>query len=371
MKMSEKRLDAYRKKTAPDQNKHKAANEAQPKPGGFVKTVARKDKVAKTAKFLILVGKEESSEILRHLPEKMVEDVLREVAAIKRIDPAEAEAILAEFKHLKTKPVRITGGVDAARELLFGALGEEKGAALLARVLPETAAKPFSYLDDYPQAVVLKILKHETVPAVSMILPWVKPALGAALLKSYSPEDQRKIVSRIAVRRKLDREILDGIDARVKEKIMALGTVRDEEERDGREVLARILRHLSPGDEKRILGDLESEDASLGKAVREKLFTAETVLSVRDIDLQKLLEDYSEKDLALLLRDKKMEFREKITNNISLRRRTLVEEEDILLGQVRKSEAAAATRAFLEKLKEREEGGQLVIFRGEDQDLLE
>lgn len=372
MKLSERRLNAYAGKKGDVSPARESSPVQEEDPGtGFVKTVSRSEKIRKTAKFLLLAGAEESGEILRRLPAPMVEDVMREVARIRDVDPVEAQAILKEFSRAGSDSPPLSGGVETARDLLVLALGEEKGKALLEKVLPEEEKKPFAYLDDYPRSAVLRILSREPVPAVSMILPWLKPELGAALLKSYSTEDQKKIVRRVARKRKMDREILSEIEDRIKERIVALGKTHETEERDGRDVLARILRNLAPGDEKRILGDLETEDADLGRAVRDKMYTPDTIFQIRELDLQKLLEEYSERDIALLLRDKKQDFRERMMNSISLRRRTLVEEEDLLLGQVRKSEAAAAVREFLDRIREREESGELVIFRGEDQDLVE
>jgi len=83
------------------------------------------------AKYLVLIGKEEASNILRHLTQPEVESIAQEIAKIKHITSDEARDVLERFHGLVKTGMRTSGGLDTARSLLVNAFGEEKGGQLL------------------------------------------------------------------------------------------------------------------------------------------------------------------------------------------------------------------------------------------------
>ncbi|MDE6351168.1 MAG: flagellar motor switch protein FliG, partial [Treponemataceae bacterium] len=101
--------------------------------GGLLKVPARtadgKESVyRRVAKFLLLIGENEAAKIMPHLGEAQIEKIVPELASIRRVDPEEAAAILAEFQSLMQK-AREDGGVETARAMLEKAFGAEKAAA--------------------------------------------------------------------------------------------------------------------------------------------------------------------------------------------------------------------------------------------------
>jgi flagellar motor switch protein FliG len=122
-------------------------------------------------------------------------------------------------------------------------------------------------------------------------------------------------------------------------------------------------------DERRLLDNLEDADPSLAEQVKEKLYTMDTVLHIRDRDLQNILLDMNEKEIALLLKGQAPEIRERINLSLSSRRRLIVADEGDMMGLRPRSEADAAVREFLERLRVGEEAGTFVIIR-EEADLI-
>ena len=78
----------------------------------------------KAAIFLVSVGSDVSSEIMKHLREDEVETLTFEIARLETIDAEIKDQVLEEFQDLMNAQNFITtGGIDYARELLEKSLG--------------------------------------------------------------------------------------------------------------------------------------------------------------------------------------------------------------------------------------------------------
>jgi flagellar motor switch protein FliG len=325
------------------------------------------DKLDRIAKFLVILGKEQSGKILQNLSESEVEQICSRIALIKRVDALESQSILEEFGFIKTvRPDRSTGGVAAARDILSSAFGEEKAREILERAVPESRPVPFAFLGEVELPQLLNLVKEESPFVLSVLLSSLPPEKSSRILKSLDNETRKTVLLRMGRMEKIDKNALALMEQTLMERLNKQGRM-ETLELDGPNRLASILKYMPLSDEKKILDDLESDDPGLSADVKEQLLTIDSVLHMRGEDLQLVLQDYSEKSLARLLRGKDEEIRDRLLASLSSRRRQFVEEESLLLGPIRRSEAEEATREFLEDLRKREERGDLVIMREEEE----
>ncbi len=321
----------------------------------------------KAAKFLLLLGKKEAAEVLSHFSESEIEKITKEIASIKRIPKDESVKILSEFGYLKpSKPYSSNGGVEAAKEMLLAAFGEDKGSEIFNRVLPFGGEKPFAFLEDLEDEQLIMVLRKESEAVLAVIFSYLDPSKASVVLESLHPEVQKSLVKRMAVMRRVAPEAIRAIESTLIERVRTQGKVITEEI-DGSSVLASILKNMDLFDEGRILSSLAEEDEKLSMEVREKLFTVDSVLDLRDKDLQKVLRDYSDGEIAVLLKGRSTEFREKILKNLSARRREFVLMEEEASGPVLRSEADKVMKDFLDYLKDLEARGAIVLASRKDE----
>ena len=325
------------------------------------------EKLDHTAKFLMVLGKDEAGAVLRNLPEEDVEKICSRIASISRVDAVESQAILEEFGFLKkVKPDRITGGIGAARDILSRAFGEEKGTELLEKAVPESRPAPFAFLEDVELPQLLNLVKDESPLVLSVLLSSLPAEKSGQVLKSLDGEMKKTVILRMAHMQKIDKKTLSLMEETLMDRLNRQGK-QETLEMDGRGKLASILKYMPLSEEKKILADLAADDDSLSEEIREQLLTIDAVLHMREEDLQKVLQDFTEKDIAFLLRGKEQDIQSRILQNLSTRRRQFVEEESALLGPVRRTEAEEMTKTFLDYLRAREEAGDLVIMREEEE----
>ena len=321
--------------------------------------------LSKAAKFLLLLGTEEASKVLKHLPPKEIEAISKEILKVRSIDSIEANDILTEFGWLvKSQGCAIEGGPDTARKMLSAAFGEDRAQQLLMKAAPDTQ-RPFRFLSDFDARELGVILKDESPQVLAVIIPYLDPKQASAYLERLPEGPRIEVVKRIAHLEKVSPEIIRRIDEGLKDRIRKIGSVATEE-LDGKAALASILRHVDPRLEEEVLGALEEESPELSKSIRERLFTMDDILRVPDRQLQKALRDFVDRDLALLLKGRNEAFKAKILDNVSKNRRDLILDEYAILGAVRREDADAAAREFLAYLKAACEEGDIVL-QGDDE----
>ncbi|MFP4564687.1 MAG: flagellar motor switch protein FliG [Spirochaetia bacterium] len=319
----------------------------------------------RAAKFLMLLGKEDASNILKHLSPVEVERLLQEIVNTGAIDREEAKAILADFGLRVDKGRSYYGGAEKAREMLIAAYGEEQGEKYFRKFVPHAAAKPFSFLNDYEFQQILMILKREPPSVLGVVLSYLEPGKAAKIIESLSPSIRKQVIMHLAAEKKLDFEVLERMEEVIKEKIRTQGKVVSEEI-DGKSALAGILKHMGMGAERTILEDLEKSDPELYADIKDRLFGEETLLHLDDRGLQEVLRDYGDSEIALILKGKSEEIRHKLLANVSERRRALIEDEALHLGTVKRSDVEKATKEFLKYLQEQVLEGKLILLTEPD-----
>lgn len=349
------------------------------KKNGFVKETINKENYKKAketirdtgyrkaAEFLMILGKDDAARVLSHLTEKEVKGITEEIAAIKTLDSKKAKKVLEEFGYLaETKDLIARGGLEKAKEILIKAFGEEKGNKFYSKIEMKTVPHPFSFLMDLEVEQVLLLLKNESAFVIAVILPHLNPGYASRILSELPLKLQKDVATRISRMGKIDPEVLRRTEDALKKKILTQGEIVTYAI-DGKNSLAEILKHMKTMDGKKLLSDIQDKDPELATDIEKRIFTIDIINDMYNKDLQKVLQDYSDKELALIIKGTKNSIKEKILNNISSRRKELIVEESKIMGPVRKSEFNRAVDEFLDYIKMQNARGAINIAEDGDQ----
>lgn len=324
---------------------------------GFLKTGSGS---RKAAKLMLLLGKERASEVLRHLSPEEIESVTREIAKIKRIEKEEAEKLLQEFGNISKKTSGIRGGYSVARSILEESFGEEKAEGILKKVRPTGEEKPFAFLADLDYQQIMMLLRKEAPHVVTLVLSYLPPAKASEVLESFPPDFQLQVVKRMATLERVSPEALTTVEEKLKERVRTQGKVVTEEV-DGQQVLAEILKHLSPSEGSRILDTLTEKYGEVAEQVRERIYSIEMVHDIPGRDLEKILRKWDERQLAIILKGVSKDVEKRILEHLSTRMREFISYEREELGVMRRSEVDKALKEFIDYLRGLVESGEVVL----------
>jgi flagellar motor switch protein FliG len=131
-------------------------------------------------------------------------------------------------------------------------------------------------------------------------------------------------------------------------------------------VLAEILRNMKYASEREIMEQLELAEPELAQEIEKKLLTMDVLLRIGDRDLQSLLRDFSDNELALLCKGLNEKQSGRIQSNLSARRWASIVASGQELGAVFRSQVDKAIADFLDYIKLQKEKGEISIIKDGD-----
>lgn len=337
--------------------------------GGLLKVPApekgKEDVYRRVAKFLILIGVDQSALVLKNLTQEETEKIIPEITAIRKIDPDEASEILEEFNSLIER-VKEGGGTHTAQLILEKAFGRDRAQDLMDRLNYEEEQKPFVYLADKQPEQILQLLKDEANNTRAVVFSYLPPQKAADVINKLDDKDKKEVILNLAQSKKVSPDILKRLDKVIHEKSLAQVEIKTTSI-DGQSILAEILKKMDFKSEQEILSSIKDDDPLLGDALQEKLFTIDDVINSDDKYLQGYIRELNDTELAYLIADKNDAFRSKIFHNMSVIRADAVMEEEEIRKPMLKKDCNEITQKFYSHLRHAWESGELII-KGRDEE---
>ncbi len=322
--------------------------------------------IRKAALLLISLGAETSGEILRHLPDGMIQKVSYEIANIDFVNPTDRETILDEFIEMsQARQYVIDGGVDYAREVLNRALGAQRAKEVIDMLTQiQLRERPFNIARKADPMQLKNLLLNEQPQTVALILCYMQPDKAALILAQFPLELQTEIAERIGTITRTSPKVIEKIEKVIENKFSSY--VENETETvGGVNTLVEILNSVGRGTEKNILHALDDRHPDLADEVRANLFTFEDITTLQNADVQKVLRLVDNDDLMLALKGVADEIRNYIFSNMSQRAVETMKEDMQFMGPARLSAVEEAQQKIVGVIRTLDESGEIYLRRGE------
>ncbi len=333
----------------------------------------RKQKLSnkrKAAIFLLTIGAEKASKILKNLNEEQIEELTLEIANINKISDKEREEVLQEFSQMmKAKEFINQGGVDYARELLEKAFGPEKALEIIEKLTSNLQVKPFDFMKKADMVQLVNFIQNEHPQTIALVLAYLDPKQSSQVLISLPEDLQADVVKRLALLERASPEIVKQVE-KVLEKKMSSFVSQDFSNVGGIDVAVEIMNSIERTTEKRILDSLQKTDPELSEEIKKRMFVFEDITTLDDRSIQMVLREVDTHDLALAMKGSSDEVKDKIFKNMSKRASALLEDELKYMGPVRVKDVENAQLKVVSIIRKLEDAGEIVISRGGGEDLI-
>jgi len=325
----------------------------------------------KAAIVLIQMGRDRAASVLNHLSEHEVEAISAEIARLDAITGTEIESVMAEFGEMVTARAHVQqGGLAFARNLLEQSLGADRAAEIVGRLQAAAVQMPFQFLHRADPAQLRSFIVEEHPQVIALILAHMPPDKASMVLGGLPAQEQAEIAHRIAVMDRTSPEIIRTVESHLERKLSSVLHPSELARVGGVDPLVDIINRTDRVTERQIVEGLESLDAGLADEVRSRMFMFEDVINLEDRSVQLVLRQVDNAELALALKGVKEPVRNKITSNLSERAAATLLEEVELLGAVRLTQVEEAQQSVIRTIRELEEQGQIMVRRGNDDELV-
>lgn len=322
--------------------------------------------VRKAAILLTAVGVEVASQILKSLPDPIVERLSLEIATLNNIPSDSVERVLLEYRDISLgRNFLAEGGPVFAQKALQAALGQQRAEDIMFKIQAATETSAFHLLQTIDTNRVADFLRSEHPQTIAFILANLSPRKAADIAGQLDADQQMEALYRLAKLGELPPDVVSEFEEIVREQ---LGPVISKTVSAGGGVrkVAEILNSVSRSSEKMIMEAMLERDSELGESIKNLMFVFDDLISVSDKELQKLLTQVDQKDLVIAMKGASDSLQEKILANVSERAALVIKEELDLMGPVRVSDVEEAQRNLLDVAKSLEEAGELSLSHAEE-----
>lgn len=324
------------------------------------------DGLKKAAILLISLGSETSAKIMKNLPDSYIQKVSYEIANIDYVNPEERDTVINEFIEMsQAREYVIDGGIDYAKNLLNMAIGPQRAKEVIDMLNQiQLRERPFNIARKADPQQLTNLLLNEQPQTVALILCYMQPEKAAIILAEFPLELQSEIAERIGTITSTSPAIIEKIEKVIENKFSNY-IENDLETVGGVRTLVEILNSVGRSTEKNIISVLEEKQPELAEEIKASLFTFEDIVTLEKGDVQKVLRDVKNDDLALALKGVSDEIKSFIYSNLSTRAVETLKEDLQFMGPTRLSAVEEAQQRIVTVIRRLDEKGEIYLRRGE------
>lgn len=323
--------------------------------------------IQKGAILMLALGEEEAAEVMKYLGPREVQKLGAAMSTMKAIQSEELVAVLEEFRTETDQNTSL--GVDSddyIRSVLTKALGEDKAASLLNRILGTRDASGIESLKWMDAQSVAELVRNEHPQIIATILVHLERYHACEVLDHFTERLRNDVVLRIAT--------LDGVQPtalrelnEVLTKLLTGNENLKKKPMGGVRAAAEILNFLSGENEASVMANLKNYDADMAQKIMDEMFVFDNIMDIDDRGIQVMLREVQSESLIIALKGANQDLREKIFKNMSQRAAEMMREDLESKGPVRLSEVEAQQKEILQIVRRLADEGQIMLgAKGDD-----
>ncbi len=317
--------------------------------------------VHKGAILMLALGADEAAEVMKYLGPREVQKLGAAMSTMKAIQSEELVSVLGEFRSETEKNTSL--GLDSddyIRDVLTKALGDDKAASLLNRILGARDASGIESLKWMDAQSVADLVRNEHPQIIATILVHLERDQACEVLEHFTERLRNDCVLRIAT--------LDGVQpAALRElnevltKLLTGNENLKKKPMGGIRAAAEILNFFNGENEVSVMANLKSYDNDMAQKIMDQMFVFDNIMDIEDRSIQLLLREVQSESLIIALKGATLDLREKFFKNMSQRAGEMMREDLDSKGPVRLSEVEANQKEILQIVRRLADEGQLTL----------
>lgn len=333
-----------------------------------VEEVKRLEGPEKSAIMMLALGADAAAEVMKFMGPREVQKLGLAMAAMKGVPAEDLERVLVEFMAEVSKNTDI--GVDTdeyVRDVLTKALGDDKAAGLITRILgskDESGIESLKWMDGQ---TVADLIRNEHPQIIATILVHLERDHACEVLSFFTERLRNDVVLRIATLDGVQPSALRELNDVLTNLLMGNENVK-KKPMGGVRTAAEILNFMSSEYEASVMENLKQYDEKMAQEIMDEMFVFDDIIDIDNRGIQTILREVQSEVLIVALKGAKEELREKIFKNMSQRAADMMREDLEAKGPVRLSEVEANQKEILSTVRRLAEEGQIILGgKGEDQ----
>jgi flagellar motor switch protein FliG len=322
----------------------------------------------RAAILLLSLGEQEAAEVMKHMGAKDVQRIGGAMTQLQGISRQDVSGILNEFTVAVEGQTSLGVGVDEyLRKVLIGALGEDKAAGVIDRILFGRSSKGLEALKWMDARAVAEVVRLEHPQIISIVLAYLDPDQSAEVLAQFPEWLRADVIMRIATLDGIQPTALHELDEVIEKTFAGKQGALKTSILGGVKTAANILNFLDAS-QGSLIDSICKVDEALGTKIQDLMFVFNDLLEIDDRGMQEVLRAVPGEKLLLAMKGADDGLKDKIFKNMSQRAAEMMRDDLEAKGPVRLSEVEGAQKEILAIVRKLAEAGTVQLGgKGSDQ----
>ena len=317
--------------------------------------------IEKAAIFLLSLGEEAASQVLRHIGPKEVHKISTAMAAMTNVSMDQVNAVLNDFNEIVGQETSLgVGSKDYLKSVLVKALGEDRAGSIIDRVLMGDSVSGLEQMKWMDPRAIVEIIKYEHPQIIAVVLSYIESDQAAEVLALLPEATRSDIILRIATLDRLQPSALMELNNVIEKQFAGNDHVKSSSV-GGIKTAANLLNMMEPSIEGAIIDSVAEVDSEIAESIQDLMFVFDDLASVDDRGIQMLLREVSSETLVTAMKGSDESIKKKIFGNMSKRAGEMLKEDLEAKGPVRLSDVEAAQKEILTIARRLEESGEISL----------
>ena len=320
----------------------------------------------RAAVLMLLLGEQQASEIVKFLNPTEVQSLGGAMVDVSDVSQEAVNAILDEFvATIKKQSSLGLGSTDYVEKVFKRALGDDKAASVLGRIMPGQSSKGLEVLQWMDARSIAEMISTEHPQVTAIILSVLEHEVAADVLNFLPPATRPEIIQRVASLETVQPSAMAELEAIMKMQFSKSSSSASSSF-GGIKAAAKIMNSTKTALEAQIMGGLEKIDADLMQKIQDNMFTFENLVAVDNKGIQKLMSAVEQDLLMIAMKGASGEVQDRFFGNMSERARGMFRDEMNAKGLMRIAVVEDAQKKIMRIARKLSDSGDLVLGGGED-----
>lgn len=328
--------------------------------------MAQTDGTQDAAILMMSLGENEASEVFKHLSPKEVQKLGEAIAKTKAITRERVDEVVDKFTGVAAaQSLLVSNSGDYVRSVLKRALGDDKAALLIDRILQGGDVSGIESLKWMDPSSVAELLRNEHPQIVAAILVHLDFDQAADVLKFFTERQRNEVMLRVATMEGIQPVALKDLNE-VLFQVLAGGDKMRKTSLGGIKTAAEMINLMGTAIEGTVIESVRNHDPDLAQKIMDKMFVFDDLFKLDDKAIQTVLKEVASDALIVALKGAQSELKEKFLANMSTRAAETLREDLESRGPMRLSEVEAQQKEILKVVRRLADEGTIVIGGGAD-----
>jgi len=321
----------------------------------------------RAAVLMLLLGEQQAAEIIRYLNPREVQALGGAMVSVADLSQEAVNVVLDDFVTTLKKQTSLGLGTgDYVEKVLKRALGEDKAASVLSRIMPGQGSKGLEILKWMDARSIADMIRSEHPQVIAIILSVLEYDVAADVLNFLPTESRPEILQRVASLETVQPSAMEELESIMKKQFSTNSSAKSSSF-GGVKAAAKIMNFVKVDLESSIMSGLAALDAELMQKIQDNMFTFENLVGVDNRGIQVLMRNVEPDMLMTALKGAPEFVKEKFFDNMSSRARVMFIDEMEGKGPLRITDVEDAQKLIMRIARKLSDSGELVLAgRGDD-----